>query len=468
MDETRRRQEISLEERPIIELPALLKIFLVLLFLGLGLSLLIFPGYMALAVFLGVVVAISILFSPFIGAVLFVAAAYLHPIQLMPELRYSNFTTAFAFIIFLVWAFHVLIYRDFSISKSRQLLYFFGFVVIATASSLVRWGESAFYYIDLLKVFILYFLISNLTKTKRHIFVLVTIMLVLGLLSSLLAIYQYTHGIGLQMSGGILRVTGFAKTPNDLALSLLLLVPFVIGLLARSNRFRVRVVMLFLLFMYMAGIIISFSRAAYLGLIIVMFLSAWKFIRKGKRFISIIAVLLILISVLMSLPEQFWHRAKSITMTETDPSIWARLDGYIVALKIMGDNPLIGVGIGRWSQEYWPRAFAMPLIRTKTSSVEHNIFLEVGVETGFIGLILFILLILYGFKDARESNRIFEKSKIPLLDVFSKSAEIDIVGFLVATMFVAAIHVKFFWIIMGFIVALKSTALKIESESLKK
>lgn len=462
MDETKKRQDFLLEEKPIIELPTLLGIFLVILSLGLGFSLLIFPSHIILALFFGVVFAISILFSPFIGAILFIAAAYLHPIQLMPELRHSNFTTALAFIIFLVWAFHILIYRDFSIPKSRQSLYFLGFVFIATVSSLVRWEESAFHYVDLLKVFILYFLISNLTKTKKHIFIIVITLLVLGLMASLMAIYQCSHGLGIRMSGGILRVTGFSNNPNDFGLSLLLLIPFAFALVIKNNRFTVKLVALSLICIYLLGILISFSRAVYLGLPIVLILSAWKFISKEKRFITVIAILILITLVLMFLPQQFWNRIHSIIMTEADPSIWSRIDGDIVGLKMMVANPIIGVGIGRWSREYWPIAYALPLIRTKTSSVQHNLFIEAGSETGIIGLVMFILLIFYAFKDVRESNRIFEKSQNTLLSIFSQSAEISLVGFLISSMFIAALHIKFVWIILGFIVALKSMALKMQ------
>jgi len=458
-----KREDILLEERPLIELPALLRIFLVICFLGLGLSLLVFPYYIVLVAYLGLLIAISILFNPFVGAILFIAAAYLHPIQFMPELRYSNITTAVAFVIFLVWAFHVLIYRDFRLSNSRQLIYFFGFALIVTFTSALRWEESSFYYIDLLKVFILYFLIANLTKTQKDIWIIVVTLLVLGLLTSVLAIYQSMHGIGLQMSGGILRVTGFSSDPNDLALSLLLLLPFAFGLLVRSRRSGVKIACLILSVIFLIVIGITFSRAIYLGLPVLMILSAWKFIGRGKRLWAVIAVVLIFSAGLFFIPQKVLERAKTITMTELDPSIWGRLDGYIVGGKIMAEHPIVGIGIGRWKQEYWPIAFASPLVRTKTSSVEHNIFLEVGSETGLLGLFFFILLIIWAFRDIRETRRIFDELNEEMLAMFSQALEIGLIGFLISTMFVAAIHVKFFWIILGFMLALRGLAFNLSA-----
>jgi len=87
MKELNNKQDILTEERPLLELPAVIKMFLAIAFLCLGVSLLIFPYYIVLAAFFGIVIAIGILFNPFIGAVLFIAAAYLHPLQFMPELK---------------------------------------------------------------------------------------------------------------------------------------------------------------------------------------------------------------------------------------------------------------------------------------------------------------------------------------------------------------------------------------------
>jgi uncharacterized membrane protein len=106
----------------------------------------------------------------------------------------------------------------------------------------------------------------------------------------------------------------------------------------------------------------------------------------------------------------------------------------------------------------------MPLIRTKTSSVQHNIFIEVGSETGFAGLLFFIMLIIWAFKDARETRRIFYKLNEWTLTVFCQALEIGLVGFLISTMFVAAIHVKFFWIILGMILAMKGLALNLQTK----
>lgn len=465
--DNKKKEIIWQEERPLIELPILLVIISVLLFFGLGVGILVFSAPIMLALFLAAVVCISILLNPFIGAILFIAAAYLHPLQFMPGLKYSNFTTGVAFVIFLAWGFHILVYRDLYIPKSKQWVWFFSFALLAGLSSAMRWGESSFYYIDLLKVFVLYFLIAVLTKTKRHIFILIAALLFLGLMTAVLAIYQNIHGVGLKMSGGILRITGFSDNPNDLALSLLLLLPFTIGLFLKINRFAAKAAALILLFLFLLVIALTFSRAVYLALPIVFILSVWKFIKKDKRALVIVMIFLAIAPAFHFLPQRFFKRIETISMVNIDPSIWSRVDGYVVGLKMMAEHPFVGVGIGRWQREYWPLAIEMPLIRTKMSSVQHNIFIEVGSETGVTGLILFVLLTIHAFKDARIASIIFEKSKDTFLSIFSKSLEIGLIGFLISTMFVAAIHVKFFWIILGFILALKRLALKMRSEELE-
>ena len=454
----RLKDSILLEEKPLVELPFLLKVFLVVAFLGMGLSLLFLPYSIVLALFVGICVAIGILFNPFIGAMLLITAAYVHPIQFMPQLIKYHVTTITAFVILLIWGFHILIYRDFHIPKSRPLLCFFGFVFIASFSSFLHWEESSFLYIDLLKVFILFFLIVNLTKTRKNIFVMVVSLLVLGCLASTYAIYQRFHGMGLVYTGeGIIRVSGFSNSPNAFALSVLLLIPFAFGLLVKVKSVFLKVFLFSMLGMFILGIMFSYSRAVFIALPAVLFLSTWKFVDKNKRLIGIVAILIIIAIALPFVPQKYMRRVESITDLNR-PSIKSRLDGYIIGFQMMVDHPFLGVGIGRWHQEYWPRAFASPLIQTKSSSVQHNIFIEVGSETGIIGLTLFLLLLFFAFKDIRIAHRIFVKAEDSLLSIFSQSLEISLIGFLIATMFVAAIHVKFLWVVLGLILALKNLA----------
>ncbi len=454
-----KNKSIVLEEKPIIELPTLLKVILIFLVLGLGISLLFLPPYIVLVVFLGICVTISILFNPFIGAILFIAAAYIQPMQFMSYLIKYHITTIAAFVILLIWGFHILIYRDFYIPKSKQLFYFFGFVFITTFSSFWYWDESSFLYIDLLKVFILYFLIVNLTKTKKHIFILIGTLLGLGLISSIYAIYQHIRGIGMIYTGeGIIRVTGFSDNPNDLALSMLLLIPLAFSLFIKSKNIFLRMFAVLMVILFILTIVFTYSRAIFLALSVVLILSIWKFIGKGKVLISLLCIFLIIATILLLLPQRYWQRIASITNLSA-PSIEGRIDGDIVGFKMMLKHPFLGVGIGRWFYEYWPIAFESPLIKTKVSTVPHNIFIEVGSQTGIIGLVIFILFIFYVFKDIRIAYHNFVNTKDYLLTIFSQSLEIGLIGFIIAGMFLAALHLKFLWVMVGLILALRNIAI---------
>ena len=64
----------------------------------------------------------------------------------------------------------------------------------------------------------------------------------------------------------------------------------------------------------------------------------------------------------------------------------------------------------------------------------------------------------------RSDRTFFDRLNERMLGVFSNALEIGLIGFLISTMFVAAIHIKFFWIILGFMLAMKGLALNLSEK----
>ncbi|HXV27153.1 MAG TPA: O-antigen ligase family protein [Candidatus Paceibacterota bacterium] len=73
----------------------------------------------------------------------------------------------------------------------------------------------------------------------------------------------------------------------------------------------------------------------------------------------------------------------------------ARLEIWGASLRSIGNNPLLGVGIGNF-----PTVLGQNVILAKAGSTAHNIWLHVAAETGLISLIAFVLLWAVLFRDA--------------------------------------------------------------------
>src|SRR5690606_14725996 len=86
-------------------------------------------------------------------------------------------------------------------------------------------------------------------------------------------------------------------------------------------------------------------------------------------------------------PSSFWERNETVTTCEEDVSAMGRVHAWEVAAGISRDNPIIGVGAGGFRYA-WP-LYAPP--EATHAFVAHNIFLDVVAETGWLGLILFLV-----------------------------------------------------------------------------
>lgn len=91
-----------------------------------------------------------------------------------------------------------------------------------------------------------------------------------------------------------------------------------------------------------------------------------------------------------------FKRDKHLTAKETEDSAKLRPILAAFAFEMFRDNPVYGVGFGQYKRrnvEYLTsRRFDLPMAKAKTY-VQHNVFLSILVESGLIGLLLFLLML---------------------------------------------------------------------------
>jgi O-antigen ligase len=108
--------------------------------------------------------------------------------------------------------------------------------------------------------------------------------------------------------------------------------------------------------------------------------------RYGKKAIVITALCLLALFVV---PNPLQHR---IVHVAEDPYAYTRLDIWASALGRLADQPL-GIGIGMFKQGSFHERFPIEgdIVRyRKRPESAHNEYLQVGVELGIVGLVLFV------------------------------------------------------------------------------
>lgn len=173
---------------------------------------------------------------------------------------------------------------------------------------------------------------------------------------------------------------------NDLALLLVMVVPFLAYLMAQS-RLMARLVVVPMIALCLGGIILTQSRGGFLslltvgGLILVQSRMRWV----GKASIVAVAVL----SFILFANQSYWERIEGIWNPKNyyDQSGGGRTDIWLTGLETLASNPW-GIGIANFEisegQAHQGRGKWF---------TAHNSFLQVSVELGVAGFVAFVLLL---------------------------------------------------------------------------
>jgi hypothetical protein len=261
-----------------------------------------------------------------------------------------------------------------------------------------------------IKVIIIFVLMVNVITTRDRLRSMMKLVVVCGAIFAVLAIKSYVVGdftvvekanvgvVGLRISG---VVGGFFGNPNDIAVSLDLLLPLAIAL-ALTSRGVKRLFYFLCGAILIAGVIVTFSRGGFLGLLVMGAMLLWK-AGRHKRVLAFLACAVIFGVFLAAMPSGYAGRVSSIFNISEDPtgSSQARRELLDRATNVAVHHPVIGVGMGNFH------------IYSIHEQVAHNSYLEIAAELGVAGLVCYVLFILAPFRPLRKLERETELQASP-------------------------------------------------------
>lgn len=465
MNENIEKRKIYLEEeKPIIEFPVLVTAALIFMAFCMGLSLIFLPWQIVLILFLGLCLSIAVFLDLYIGVLIFLIGAFFHPGYWFPALSELHPARNLAFAVLFIWGFHTIVFHDFKIVKSKQNFIIIGFLTFCLISTFNKYFDFNFsFFIEFgTKALVLYFAIANLIKSRNQVIFFAWFLMTIGLVLALIGIYQYIHHIGVvYREEGLIRISGMAEDANVFALDLTMTLPITLGLFFASSKTTRKIFIFLVAALLTITTVLTYSRAGFLQLLIVLFFCLGiRFFRK-RGFISVIVVLLVIMMFSFFLPEKYIQRMQTVTKF-SDPAVGHRVTGWIVGTQMFLEHPLKGVGLGRFRFEYIERAAHSPELTWKGYLDAHNIYIHTAAEIGIFGLIFLLILIYLTFKDINESKRIFMAKNDKLMWEISNSIQIALISFLIGGMFISYLHLLIFWIIIPLVITIKQVSLKNE------
>lgn len=234
---------------------------------------------------------------------------------------------------------------------------------------------------------------ENLAKTAMTI-------IYAGALVSCIAVYNSANGIGLVEGSRVTIGRDFGSMlgdPNDLALVLMFPLAFTISQ-ARTPGipwFK-RIISALVCLLLLAAIIATQSRGGLLGCIAVIGIFAWKLIQSKLLLMSGGAIAVVVLYLVAGISD----RASGGAAEEgIDESAMGRIYAWEAAFKMALDNPLTGVGLNNFFSNY----FFYSSYWDGLNHAVHSTWFGVLAETGFIGLIIFVALIVSLIKTSRAT-----------------------------------------------------------------
>ncbi len=147
------------------------------------------------------------------------------------------------------------------------------------------------------------------------------------------------------------------------------------------------------------GLLLSLSRAGWLGLVVAVLCYAIIAADKKTR-LTIFGIAIITAGIVYAVPNLRW---RLITPFLGEKSTTSRITLWKAGWTGMQESPLTGLGLTGFSKQYQN---LIPDTNLDTHNFPHNIFLDFWVELGLLGLISFIALavicIYQGFRDRRN------------------------------------------------------------------
>ena len=339
----------------------------------------------------------------FAGLFLFTLLLYLRPNEMFPEvLGTFPITKIVAGIAIFAYLASKMGSREGLTIKPLELKLLGGIALLALAFAPLAAApmDSIDMLLDMfIKVIIIFILMINVVRTPSRLRLMMSLVVVCGTIFAVLAIKSYLVGdftviekknvgvVGLRITGA---VGGFFGNPNDLATSLNMLLPLAVAL-ALTNHGLKRVFYFLCSAVLTAGVVVTFSRGGFLGLLTLGAVLLWKAGRQN-RVVTAMAFAVMLGVMILAAPGGYAGRITSMFNIGEDPtgSSQARRDLLERAASVAIHHPIIGIGMGNFH------------IFSIHEQVAHNSYLEIAAELGLAGLGLYLLLIFAPLRSLRK------------------------------------------------------------------
>ena len=393
-----------------------------------------------------VIIGLTFLFFPYLGVLVYIILSYLRFEETVPALGNLHLTRLLAIALIVVWAIRAASTKSklYLQEKGLILLYLF-FLMLAFSIPFSFWPTKSFNtFVDMLKILVFTILFIHLLDSQKKFKSFIWVFLIVNGFLAFNAIKDFillgATAVSTRVGGG---GKGFLGNANDFALALNVVLPFSFYLFLSEKKKSLKFLYFFFFILLTLGTISTASRGGFVSLVFVFF----YFILKSKqKLIGIFAIVLIFISIFFFAPREYWERQMTITSYQKDESAMGRVNAWKAGIRMFTDRPLSGVGVGAYEVAYGVK-YGGPWL------VTHNAYIQIAAETGIFGILFYLGLMFYIFRQATliiKNTR--EESYLKSISFGLKGA---LLAYAVGSFFLSVGYYPHLYLLLSIVIVLK-------------
>lgn len=376
--------------------------------------------------------------------------------EAMPVLNPLKIPQLLALASFSVLGWHIFISGKIRVYWSSQLSLYLGFFMLVAIGALLATnrglaiGALTGTYI---KILVMVWAIAWLVRKPQDFALASTLILLAGGCIAIIAIYNRLNGIGLVEGTRVTigrDIGSMIGDPNDLSLVLTFPLSFAAArLFDRQSPWTPRLFALIVYLLIAWAILCTQSRGGLLGMTAVTGILLWH---NSRNKVAVIMIGLVGLVVLVGLAGISERASGGAAEDGIDESAMGRIYAWQAAFNMALAHPLFGVGIDNFYSNYF---FYSPHWDGKNHAV-HSTWFQVLAETGFIGIIVFISLIVSAFRLVlRSLARVrLNPDADPAIRIMCYSLLSGLTGFCVSGTFLTQGFIWPFYILLALSIAL--------------
>lgn len=302
----------------------------------------------------------------------------------------------------------------------------FAIVLLYSSISSYTPGNSTFALLIHMAFIVFYFVLVNTVKTRQQLYTLIALLVISTTITSLYGLYQLKT-VGATSEAWVdttlfedikARVGSTFENPNVLGEYLVLIIPVAVAMLWGQKGWFSRLMTLGLAAIMLVCLVYTYSRGAYIGLMLAFAMFA---VLRDRRFVILGVIGLIMLPFV--LPPSVINRFTSIgNLSDTSSSY--RISVWLGSLKLAKDYWLSGIGLGL---EPFKLIYPKYSLNAAYAHHSHNIYIQLLIETGITGFMMFLAMMVVYYKTLLAG---FFRAKDSFTSTFMIAIASGMVGYL--------------------------------------